>query len=386
MIRKFPDSSLFLCTHSDSGTDIWVEVIKHENGLSEEMIQQIDTEIGYRKVLSNISTLCRTINIVRKQKETIFMSENVHSQSIFELVNNGPLPIQQTKYMFFLLCYTVFELQNRGYAIRDWAPVNFCFFSTMVKYYFYRGIVHNTHYVIENAMPWIGDVRWMAPEMFCIGEFDIIKSSIYCLGLYLFLMMKGAPIYTFDTPRNIYKTMFHLNNELLDVGDPDANSLLEKMLNKDPKKRPNIEEILHDPFLKPVKPFPHYHPPSKIDIETEKWLLYLGYKPKICLEDAKSLEICENNLALHISLAAVSRGNYITGTKMEKKINLADYYAFPEYLPEKEKDNVSIRPKTSRSELKTSKPNHSIEIEKIVRFCKSRLSERGKNVETLGSI
>lgn len=383
MIRWFPESTVYLCLHKKTGVHVNIEKIPHDHVLTIEEEHKLSDEIGRRKVLSNLSTFQRTLDIIRKKEYTWIISENVGGNNLYDMIANGPLPMEQARYLFFLLTYTVLELQGRNYAILDWDPENFYFFTTMFKFTNYRGILTTGTYENKDSLMWIGDPRWMSPESLGVGEYDIVTSNIFCLGLYLYAFLTGK----------LFPTMHNKGDMRVNYSKPDLSSIegtidknafaLLKTLLRKPDERPSLRAILNHQFLKPHVPFPHYHPPLVLEDNVKEWITFLKHDPNICLAELKDLNVSENTLIINLSITAAAKGYKPQSMSIKNKINIHKYVK-SDFILLPEKLNIDLEmPPPPEKPKKEKKKDDTKELDKLMDFCRKRLEERGVRVQTI---
>ena len=384
ILRHYKDSNVYLCLHVPTHIYVEIQKINHPGGLSIRENYELSEDIGRRKVLSNLSTFQRTLHVIKKKDYTWMIMENVGGIRLNELLQHGPLPLEQSKYMFFLLAYTIYELHGRNFAIRDFDPNNFYFFSTMFKYTNYEELVIAEHYNNENELAWIGDVRWMSPESLKGGYYDIEKSNIFCIGLYLYAFLTGK---LYPTGHN--KGDIHINYTKPDLSsikgkiDSHAYNLLNLIFDE-PDKRPTLRQILNHDFLKPHSPFPHFHPPLQLDPEIEKWLIYLKRDPDLCLDEMKDLNVSENTLFFNLAMLAVIKGHKIEDCIPEKP-DMRTYVLLPEAIDcVEEVVNFELEetPKKPSKKEEIRKEN-SAKLSKLLNFCRQCNEERGVHIQEM---
>lgn len=97
-----------------------------------------------------------------------------------------------------------------------------------------------------------GTTVYMAPELLQREKYDGFKIDVWSLGVILYTMINGSMPFDEDEPS---KTEWKIINEMPEFKDKifneDSKNLLEQILDKDPKKRPTMEQILRHPFLEP---------------------------------------------------------------------------------------------------------------------------------------
>jgi serine/threonine protein kinase len=91
------------------------------------------SELSNRKLLASISTLQMTLAVFRRSNVTSFVSEHLIGDSPLKCVEHGPLPLPQTKYLFFLLAQTVAQVHSLGLSGRDWKPSGFLICGSMIR-------------------------------------------------------------------------------------------------------------------------------------------------------------------------------------------------------------------------------------------------------------
>ena len=384
ILRHYKDSNLYLCMHLPTHVYVEIQKINHSGGLSIEQNYALSEDIGRRKVLSSLSTFQRTLHVIKKKDYTWMIMENVGGMRLNELIQNGPLPLEQSKYLFFLLAYTLYELHGRNFAIRDFSPLNFYFFSTMFKYTNYQEIIISDLCNNEKEIGWLGDVRWMSPESLKGGYFDIEKSNIFCIGLYLYAFLTGK---LYPTGHN--KGDMHANYTKPDLTSvnyqivPHAYELLQ-MLFSEPDKRPTFRQILNHDFLKPHSPFPHFHPPLQLDPEIEKWLVYLKRDPDLCLDEMKELNVSENTLFFNLAMLAVQKGHQIKDC-IPKKPDMRTFILLPEKIDcIEEVIDFELEEKPKRPSTKEEKRKENSEkLSKLLNFCRQCNEERGVHIQEM---
>ncbi|KAI5951840.1 hypothetical protein KGF54_004915 [Candida jiufengensis] len=94
-----------------------------------------------------------------------------------------------------------------------------------------------------------GTPVYMAPELISGQKYSGFAIDIWSLGIILYTMLYGQLPFDDEDEMKIKIKIVHDKPELSEMVPADVNSLISKMLNKDPIKRPSIGEILNAPFL-----------------------------------------------------------------------------------------------------------------------------------------
>lgn len=96
-----------------------------------------------------------------------------------------------------------------------------------------------------------GTHTFLPPECFVEETYDPFKRDVWSLGVALYVAFYGKPPFFAET---MEKTAEKIISEQTPFGpktaSPGFKSFLRKLLNKDPKERPNIEELETESWLK----------------------------------------------------------------------------------------------------------------------------------------
>ena len=116
----------------------------------------------------------------------------------------------------------------------------------------------------NNLKEFVGNERYMAPEIILNKPYDGIKADIFSLGQLLFVLVTGR--YGFQSAKHNdklyqliklrdYSEYWNTVKEYLDKSEiPSANfkDLFFKMVSYEPEQRPSVEAILIDPWMQEI--------------------------------------------------------------------------------------------------------------------------------------
>ncbi|EQC35462.1 CAMK/CAMKL protein kinase [Saprolegnia diclina VS20] len=105
-----------------------------------------------------------------------------------------------------------------------------------------------------------GKFFYMAPEMFTPDGYDPEKADVWALGIMVFIMLTGAPLFQKATTADgVYRFYIHATTNRLeqildgwkvaDVVAPALLDLLSQMLSVDPARRPTMATVVAHPYV-----------------------------------------------------------------------------------------------------------------------------------------
>jgi calcium-dependent protein kinase len=96
-----------------------------------------------------------------------------------------------------------------------------------------------------------GTAYFVAPECL-VGEYDL-KCDVWSIGVILYTLLSGRPPFEGSSDvqilESIKKSSANLSGGVWDQISKEAKDLVQKMLNKDPKKRLSATEALNHPWI-----------------------------------------------------------------------------------------------------------------------------------------
>eukprot|EP00826_Nyctotherus_ovalis_P007961 TRINITY_DN1205_c0_g1_i1.p1 TRINITY_DN1205_c0_g1~~TRINITY_DN1205_c0_g1_i1.p1 ORF type:complete len:290 (-),score=38.61 TRINITY_DN1205_c0_g1_i1:560-1429(-) len=111
-----------------------------------------------------------------------------------------------------------------------------------------------------------GTPNYIAPEVLDSKQGHSYEADIWSLGVVLYILLVGKPPFEMPDLKSTYRRI-----RANDYAFPEkvyisaeARSLIAKIFNPDPSKRPKIEEILAHPFLSQFKHTPKFMPVSTL--------------------------------------------------------------------------------------------------------------------------
>ena len=144
-----------------------------------------------------------------------------------------------------------------------------------------------------------GTPAYIAPEIFGNKGYEGYLCDIWSAGVTLYYMLSGVQPFRANSIKDLEKIVLKGNYEEIEDVSKEANNLISEMLQVDPKKRINIENILKHPWLK------------NVDLENRKNLNLFTESEKILLSkfDVDYLTSHKNELIENFSLKNLETNN-----------------------------------------------------------------------------
>ena len=223
--------------------------MKIVNKRTEKERQLIFKEINLHMNLNHENVVKFEDYLETSDKVYIFL-EYAQNGDLFSYIQKNKLTEKQRLTFFYQTCLAIKYIHSKSIMHRDLKPENIlldadlnvklCDFGWSAEYYEF-----------ENRDTLCGTYEYMAPEIFFRNK-QSRKTDVWALGILLFELFHGRAPFRgtrMDTVmhaimRNIVAFKKQLRSEIKD--------LIIKILIFDPKKRPNVNEVLKDPLLQEI--------------------------------------------------------------------------------------------------------------------------------------
>lgn len=118
------------------------------------------------------------------------------------------------------------------------------------------------------AQSFCGSPAYLAPEM--LSKAGVSASGdVYQIGVVLYEMLVGIPPFYNDNINILYKNISQGKLKIPNYLSKAAKNILLRILTRDPKKRPTIEQVKKDAFFQGINwdylGLKRYRPPTKLD-------------------------------------------------------------------------------------------------------------------------
>ena len=243
--------------HKPSQRKVSIKILEKQNLTSQEM-NMIQNEIEILKLCQHPNIL-KLYDVIESHEKIYIITELIEGIDLFTFLENKNFDVDEatSNRIIKKLTSALFYLNIFGIVHRDIKPDNILLTSNSqnsnIKLIdFGLGIILGPN---EKSDQPFGTVSYVAPEVLCGKKYD--KSvDIWCIGILSYLLLVGR--LPFDDPdddeneiaRQTINESPPFIEEKWNVISNEAKDFVSKCLEKDPKNRININEILNHKWLK----------------------------------------------------------------------------------------------------------------------------------------
>ena len=252
---------VFKGIHKQSQRIVAIKILEKENLSSQEM-DMIQNEIEILKICQHPHIL-KLYDVIENDEKLYIITELIEGPELYAYLEKENFDIDESiaNKIIKKLTSALFYLNIFGIVHRDIKPENILLSNNSSNYNiklidFGLGIILGPN---EKSEQPFGTVSYVSPEVLCGEKYD--KSvDIWCIGILTYFMLAGKLPY--DDPddneneiaRQTINDPIPFIEEKWNIISDEAKDFVRKCLEKDPKKRINIKEILKHKWLKKYLP------------------------------------------------------------------------------------------------------------------------------------
>ena len=252
---------VFRGVHKQSQRIVAVKILEKENLSSQEM-DMIQNEIEILKICQHPHIL-KLYDVIENDEKLYIITELIEGPELYAYLEKENFDIDESiaNKIIKKLTSALFYLNIFGIVHRDIKPENILLSNNSSNYNiklidFGLGIILGPN---EKSEQPFGTVSYVSPEVLCGEKYD--KSvDIWCIGILTYFMLAGKLPY--DDPddneneiaRQTINDPIPFIEDKWNIISDEAKDFVRKCLEKDPKKRINIKEILKHKWLKKYLP------------------------------------------------------------------------------------------------------------------------------------
>jgi len=252
IVRKLGEgmfNAVKLATHSLTGEQVAIKILEKTKISSIEDKERINREISIMKKLRHFNVV-KLYQIVETKLTIYLIQENVEGQEFMSyLTKKGKLKEIDACKFFHQIISGLEYIHHCGVAHRDFKPENILLTNNNSILKIIDFGLSNFYHDNELLRTSCGSPCYAPPEMIKEEKYNGAESDIWSSGIILYLMLCGKLPFYHEQNEIMYKKILSGKFDLPNFLSDKAKDLLSKILELDPKKRLNFEEIKVHPWF-----------------------------------------------------------------------------------------------------------------------------------------
>ena len=252
IIRKLGEgmfSTVKLASHSLTGEKVAIKILEKTKVTKLEEKERINRELAIMRKLNHYN-IVKLYQIVETKLTIYLIQENVQGKEFMEYLNKkGKLKEVEACKFFHQIISGLEYIHQCGIAHRDFKPENILITNddTVLKIIdFGLSNMYKNNQLLKTAC---GSPCYAPPEMIKEESYDGAKSDIWSSGIILYLMLCGKLPFYHEQNEIMYEKILSGKFEHPNYLSDKAKDILDKIIEIDPKKRLNFEEIKSHPWF-----------------------------------------------------------------------------------------------------------------------------------------
>ena len=242
-------STVKLATHSLTGEKVAIKILEKTRIAKIEDKERINREIAIMKRLYHYNII-KLYQVVENKLTIYLIQEHIQGKEFMEyLTKKGKLKEVEACKFYHQIISGLEYIHQCGIAHRDFKPENILLTNenTVLKIIdFGLSNSYKNNQLLKTAC---GSPCYAPPEMILEQNYNGAKSDIWSSGIILYLMLCGKLPFFHEENEVMYQQIISGVFELPNYLSDNAKDILKKILNIDPKKRFNFEEIKAHPWF-----------------------------------------------------------------------------------------------------------------------------------------
>ena len=242
-------STVKLATHSLTGEQVAIKILEKTRITKVEDKERINREISIMKRLYHFNII-KLYQVVENKLTIYLIQEHIQGKEFMEyLTKKGKLKEVEACKFYHQIISGLEYIHQCGIAHRDFKPENILLTNdnTILKIIdFGLSNSYKKNQLLKTAC---GSPCYAPPEMILEQNYNGAESDIWSSGIILYLMVCGKLPFYHEENQIMYQQIISGVFELPNYLSENAKDLLKKILEIDPKKRINFEEIKAHPWF-----------------------------------------------------------------------------------------------------------------------------------------
>ncbi|KAH7650628.1 Non-specific serine/threonine protein kinase protein [Dioscorea alata] len=233
----------------DTGDTVAMKVLARTTILKHRMVNQIKREISIMKIVRH-PNIVRLHEVLAGETKIYIILEFITGGELFDkIAQQGKLHENESRKYFQQLIDAVDYCHSKGVYHRDLKPENLLLDSRGNLKVSDFGLSALSQQGVDLLHTTCGTPNYLAPEVLSHQGYDGSAADIWSCGVILYVLMAGfLPFDEIDLP-TLYRKINAAEFSYPSWFSADAKSLINRILDPNPKTRIRIEEIKSHPWF-----------------------------------------------------------------------------------------------------------------------------------------
>ncbi|XP_015789030.1 maternal embryonic leucine zipper kinase [Tetranychus urticae] len=281
-------SKVRLATHLLTGQKVAIKCMD-KTKLGEDLFR-VKTEINALKTLDH-QHIAKLLQVIETDQMIYLILEYCSGGELFDyIVSKNRLSEKESQVIMGCLVHCLAYLHSNGFAHRDLKPENILFDKNHKIKLIDFGLAAQSKdnpQSLQNLRTCCGSPAYAAPELISGNIYSGPAVDVWSAGVILYALLVGQLPFDDDNMGNLYKKIQAGKFNMPSWLSAEAKSLIQSMIQIDPKKRVTVKELLENPWIKDYLPNNSVEIQKNIFDEEVLWQVH-KYFPTLSYTDLRS--------------------------------------------------------------------------------------------------
>ena len=253
-------SKVYQAIHKLTSEKVAIKIIFKNINTSHDLLKNVKSEIEILKRVKH-NNICKLFSVIETDERIYIIQEYIEGNDLLFFIKQKEKLQNKLKIIcnyFRQIISALYYLHNiLGIAHRDLKPENILINEKneikLVDFGFGKIYKLNSNNIIKLTTQ-CGSPSYVSPEMLKGNKYNGNISDVWSIGVILYFMLFGElPFYDVDIGRlynKIKEGKYYIPKDKANIVGKDAIDLIKKLLEKDPKKRIKINDIMEHIWFK----------------------------------------------------------------------------------------------------------------------------------------
>jgi formylglycine-generating enzyme required for sulfatase activity/tRNA A-37 threonylcarbamoyl transferase component Bud32 len=259
-IGKGAMGTVYRATDTQTGREVALKIIYSELAVDPAMLERFKREADALRQLKH-PNIVEFVDAFEHDEQYVIVMEYLPGGSLFDLLLQGPLPIERVRHIAIDLCDALIRAHRLKLIHRDIKPENILMNEEGTPKLADFGLARLSHDTrVTRSGTQFGTPHYMAPEAWEGKTLDA-QADIWSLGILMFEMLTGQVPFSGDTPLAVMNKVFTSQpsrmKRLRSNLPPSLVKIIRRMLARDKKQRyQTMREVAVDLERNQAAPLP----------------------------------------------------------------------------------------------------------------------------------